>query len=447
MSRSKINLSIFHEYDIRGIYPDDFNKEIAMQIGRVFADYTQAKKILIGRDARLSGQDIFDGLTHGLIEQGVDVFDADLVPIDFIYSMTAKNNYDAGIMITASHNPKEYNGLKMFKYSGQPWIEWVDGKIIKEIINQKSKPTTQLGKIKKVDHWQQYIEHILSFIEKDKIKPLKIIVDAGNSVAAKVIPLIEKELPCQFIRRFFEIDGSFPNRSPNPMDENVLERLGRTVVIEKADFGVAFDMDTDRIILVDENGKALLGDQQILLLAKEALENYPGAGIVYNLMMSRAVPETIKKMGGRPIKTKVGFCFVMQGMREQKGIMGGELSCHFSFKDNFYADSGMIAFLKFIEVVSSAGKKLSELVKEYKIYEKVYIPSIQVLDKNKTFENLKNRYQDGKIEELDGITIEYIDWWFNLRASNTEPVVRLTIEAKTKELLEEKLAEIKNLIS
>lgn len=442
----KINLSIFHEYDVRGIYPHDFNKEAAVQIGRVFVDYTKAKKILIGRDVRLSGQEIFDGLAQGLTEMGADVFDAGLVPIDFVYSMTAKNGYDAGMMISASHNPKEYNGLKMFKYSGRPWIEWIDGKTIKKIIGQNLRLAVQPGKIEKVDHWQKYIEHIFSFVEKNKIKPLKIVVDASNSVAAKVIPLIEKELSHQFVHRFFELDGNFPNHSPNAMDDEVLEKLGQAVLNEKADFGVVFDGDTDRLVLVDETGQPLLGDLQLLLLAKECLENYPGSTIVYNLMMSRLVPEIIKKMGGRAIKTKVGFCFVMEAMKKNNGILGGELSCHFSFRDNFYADSGMIAFLKFLEIISSSGKKLSELVKEYKIYQKKYIPSIGVADKNKVFAALKEKYSDGKIDELDGVTIEYADWWFNLRPSNTEPVVRLVVEAKTKELLDEKLVELKELI-
>ncbi|MFN3301609.1 MAG: phosphomannomutase/phosphoglucomutase [Patescibacteria group bacterium] len=442
----KVNPKIFHQYDIRGVYPDDFNEEVAKQIGRIFVDYTKAKKILIGRDVRLSGQKIFDGLAQGLTEMGADVFDAGLVPIDFVYSMTVKNRYDAGIMITASHNPKEYNGLKMFKYVGKPWIEWINGSIFKEIIDKKLKPVKKIGKIRKVDHWQNYIDHIFSFVEKNKIKPLKIVVDAGNSVAAKVILLIEKDLPSKFIHRFFDLDGNFPNRSPNSIDDEVLEKLGQEVLRKKADFGVAFDGDADRIVLVDEKGEPLLGDCQILLLAKEILENYPGATIVYNLMMSRAVPEIIKKMGGRAVKSKVGFCFIMQTMRENNGIMGGEHSCHFSFKDNFYADSGMIAFLKFIEVISSSGKKVSELVKDYKIYKKIYQPSIKVEDKEKTFENLKKKYQDGKIDELDGLTIEYDDWWFNIRPSNTEPVIRLTVEAKTKELLEKKLKEIKSLI-
>jgi phosphomannomutase len=279
-----------------------------------------------------------------------------------------------------------------------------------------------------------------------KIKPLKIVVDASNGVAGKVIPLVEKEIPCRIVRRFFDLDGNFPNHSPDPLEDKVLKDLGRVVVKERADFGVVFDGDTDRIILVDERGEPLLGDCQILLLAKKMLAQNPKAAIVYNLVMSRAVPEFIKKMGGQPIRSRVGFCFVMKNMIKNKGVMGGEHSCHFSFRDNFYTDSGFIAFLKFIEIISSSGKKLSELVKEYKIYHKIYIPAIGVADKNKTFKILKNKYRDGKIDELDGLTVEYNDWWFNLRQSQTEPVVRLTLEAKTKKILNKKLKEVTSLI-
>jgi len=441
-----INKAIFHEYDVRGIYPEDFNKEAARQIGRVFADYTKAKKVLIGRDTRLSGQDIFDGLAQGLIEQGVDVFDAGLVPIDFVYSMTAKNGYDAGIMITASHNPKEYNGLKMFQYSGKPWIEWVNGKTIKEIINKEIKLVVKQGKIEKVDYWQKYIEHIFSFVDKEKIKPFKILIDAGNGAAAKVIPLIEKYLPCKIIRHFFKTDGTFPDRLLNPVEIEVAKKIGEEVVKEKADFGVAFDGDSDRIVLIDENGEPLLGDSQILLLAKEMLKKEPGATIVYNVGISRIVPETITKMGGKYIKTRVGFCYNMKALIENQGIVSGELSCHFAFRDNFYADSGFVALLILLEIISQENKPLSEIVKEYRVYYKIHEPSVKVMDKEKTFAILKEKYADGRIDEMDGVTIEYPDWWFNVRPSNTEPVIRLTIEAKTKELLEEKLREIKSFI-
>lgn len=442
----KINPSIFHEYDVRGIYPEDFNKDAAIQIGRVFADYTKANKILIGRDARLSGQDIFDGLTQGLTEMGANVFDAGLVPIDFVYSMAAKNGYNAGIMITASHNPKEYNGLKMFQYSGKPWIEWVNGKTIKEIINKKVEPSEKKGKIEKIDYWQKYLEHIFSFIDKKKIKPFKILIDAGNGAAAKTIPLIEKQLPCKIIRRFFETDGTFPNRPLNPVEKETADNIGKEVLKEKADFGVAFDGDSDRIILIDEKGEPLLGDSQILLLAKEMLKKEPGATIVYNIGISRIVPEIITKMGGKFVKTRVGFCYNIKALIESHGIMSGELSCHFAFRDNFYADSGFIALLIFLEIISQENKPLSEIVKEYRIYSKIHQPSVKVTNKEKTFAILKEKYADGSIDEMDGVTIEYPDWWFNVRPSNTEPVIRLTVEAKTKGLLEEKLREIKSLI-
>lgn len=441
-----INLSIFHEYDIRGIYPDDFNEEVAYQIGRIFADYTKAKKILVGCDMRLSSDVIFKSLSRGLIEQGADVFEAGLVSIDFIYSMVPKNNFQAGIMITASHNPKEYNGLKMIVWRNEPWIEPISGKTIGELIDEEVKPTKKKGKIKKINLWQNYLNHIFSFADFKKIKPLKIVVDAGNGMAGKVIPLIEEKIPCRIVRRFFELDGNFPNHPPNPLLSGVLEDLGKVVLKEKADFGVAFDGDADRIFLVSEKGEPLYGDQLILLLAKKILEKNKGGGIVYSLNLSRAVPEFILKMGGQPIRSRIGYRFISQNMRENNGILGGELSCHFSFRDNFYTDSGFIAFLMFLEVISESNKPLSELVKEYKIYFKSHEINIETQNISEKLSLVKEKYKDGKIDKLDGITVQYQDWWFNLRPSNTEPVVRLTVEAKTKELLNEKLAELRNLI-
>jgi len=441
-----IKSTIFLEYDIRGIYPENFNKEAAYQIGRVFIDYSQAKKILVGYDMRLSSLEIFKSLSQGLIGQGADVFEAGLVPIDFIYSMVPKNNFPAGIMITASHNPKEYNGLKMILWQKKPWIEPVSGKTIGKLINQKIKPAKKKGKIKKINLWSKYLDHIFSFVNLKKIKPFKIVVDAGNGLAGKVIPLIAKKIPCQIVPLFFKLDGNFPNHPSNPFEPGALDKLIKKVIKEKADLGVFFDGDADRIVLVDEKGEPLFGDLQILLLAKEVLEKNPGSAIIYKVDQSKSVPELIKKMGGRPIRAKVGYLFTIEAMKENNAILGGETSCHFAFRDNFYADSGFIAFLMFLEVISQTNKKLSELVKDYKIYFKIHQPSIKVSDVEKTFSLFKEKYKDGEIDELDGLTIQYQNWWFNLRPSQTEPVVRLTVEAKTKELLEKKVKELKNLI-
>lgn len=446
--------TIFRENDIRGIYPQDFNKKVAYQIGRVFVEFLLSKirdskskiRVLVGRDMRLSSPEIFSGLSQGLIEQGASVFDAGLVPTDFIYSMTARLNYQAGLMITASHNPKEYNGLKMIIWQGGPAIKIINGKTIGDLINRKIQSVESRGEMKKVGHWQEYLKHIFSFVDLKKIKPLKIIVDAGNGMAGKVIPLMVKKISCQITPLFFELDGNFPNHLPNPLTPGVLEDLGKAVVRAGADFGVVFDGDADRIFLVDEQGEAVFSDQLILLLAKKILAKNPGGGIVYTLNFSRAVPEFIKKMGGQPIRSRVGYRFISQAMKENNGLMGGELACHFSFRDNFYIDSGFIAFLILLEIISEENKPLAKLVKDYKIYFKS--PEINVKTKGifKKLDLVKEKYRDGKIDELDGLTVDYQDWWFNLRLSNTEPVARLTIEAKTPEMLEIKKRELMRLI-
>ena len=443
---SEINQTIFRQYDIRGIYPDQLNQETAYQIGRLFVYYTKAKKILVGYDMRLSSEEIFKGLSQGLIDQGANVFDAGLVPIDFIYSMVPKNNFQAGIMITASHNPKEYNGLKMIVWRKKPWIEPISGKTIGKLVGKKLELAKKKGKIKRVNFWRRYLDYIFSFIDIKKIKPLKIVVDAGNGLAGRVIPLIKKRIPCKIIPLFFKLDGNFPNHPSNPFEKGAMKKLTKKVVEKKADFGVFFDGDTDRIVLVDEKGRALWGDLQLLLLAKNFLKKNPGQVIVYKVDQSKSIPEFIKKMGGRPIRTKVGYFYTSQTMRKYKAILGGETSCHFAFQKNFYADSGFIAFLMFLEIISQENKPLSQIVKEYKIYHKIHKPSIEVKDKEEVIKLLKKKYKNGKIDLLDGLTIEFKDWWFNLRPSNTEPVVRLTVEAKTKELLNEKLAELRNLI-
>lgn len=443
---AKINQTIFHQYDIRGIYPDDFNEDIAYQIGRVFADLSEAKRILVGRDMRVSSEKIFKGLVKGLIEQGVNVSDAGLIPIDFLYSMVPKNNFGAGIMITASHNPFQYNGLKMILWRKKGWIEPISGRKIAQLIGKKIKPAKKRGKIEKVNFWQKFLNHIFSFVDVGKIKRLKIVVDAGNGLAGKVIPLIKKRIPCQIIPLFFKLDGRFPNHPPNPFERGALDKLIEKVKKEKADLGVFFDGDTDRIVLIDEKGSPLFGDLQLILLAKKFLNENPNARIVYKVDQSKSVPEFIKKMNGKPIRAKVGYFFTVKAMVKNKAILGGETSCHFAFKDNFYADSGFIAFLIFLEIISQENRPLSEIVKEYKIYHKIHLPKIKVTDQKKTFNLLKEKYKNGKIDLLDGLTIQYKNWWFNLRPSQTEPVVRLTVEAKTKELLEKKLKELKKII-
>ena len=272
------------------------------------------------------------------------------------------------------------------------------------------------------------------------------MIDAGNGMAGKVISMIEDSLSTEIIPLNFDLDGNFPNHSPNPLLEGSGDQIERKVLEEKADFGVIFDGDADRIFLIDEKGEMVRGDISLLFLADYFLKKFPGRAVAYNLICSKAVPEFIKKMGGIPIRTKVGYVNVSQGLIENNGVVSGEISGHYSFKDNYYFDSGIIALLVFLKIIGESNRKLSEMVKEYFIYEISAEINFKVKDKEKIIEKAKEKYKDGKQDFLDGVTVEFKDWWFNLRSSNTEPLLRLTVEADTKELLEKKKKELASFI-
>ena len=440
-----MNLSILKSYDIRGIYPDDLNEKSAYKIGRAFIEYTKAKKIIIGRDMRLSSPALFKSLSKGITSQGGNVYNIGETPTECIYFTLGSYNYDAAIMITASHNPKEYNGFKIIKKTGSK-TEAVRGKDLIKIIKKDNfqKPKRK-GTIKKINIWPDYIKHIFSFIEINKIKPFKIVVDAGNGMAGKVIPLLAKKLPVDIIPLGFNLDGHFPTRPSNPLEKGATNKAKKAIRKNKADFGFMFDGDADRIFLMDEFGNLVKSDVTILLLAKHFLKKEPGKGIAYNLICSQAVPEFIKKWKGRPIKAKVGFVNIREKMIKNDGIMGGEVSGHFSFKDNFYWDSGFISFLVLLQIISESKKSVSKLAKELSPYFKS--PEINFKIKNQKsilniLKKIREKFSDGKQNCLDGITVKYNNWWFNVRPSQTEPLLRLTIEANNKQLLKEKKKEL-----
>ena len=438
-----INQSIFKSYDIRGIYPKELNKETAYLIGRAFAKSSGAKEITVGSDMRLSGPALKEALLQGIIDEGANVKDIGLVPIDAVYISAGIFGDQAAIMITASHNPAEYNGFKMV-LKGMQWIRGVElleyvKKLPKEISPKK-------GAIRQVDIIDKYIAHVLSFVEVEKMKPFKVVVDAGNGMAGKIMPILAEKLPITVIPLNFTLDGSFPAHPSNPLLPESQKQICETVVKEKADFGVIFDGDTDRLFFVDEKGFFIPADITLLLLAKLFLEKEPGAGIVYNLLCSRVVPEMIKEWGGRPLRSQVGYVNISRVMRENKGVMGGELSAHYSFRDNAFADSGFIAFVILLQLLSSYEKPLSDIVKPFYKYVKSSELNFEIQDKNAVLEKVKEQYSDGKQDFLDGVTVEYKDWWFNLRPSNTEPLLRLTVEADTKELLEQKKKELSDFI-
>jgi len=442
----KVNLSIFKSRDIRGIYPADLDEKVAYKIGQGFVEYAGVKKIVVGQDMRLSSPGLFEALTKGIIAQGADVYNIGQVSTECLYFSVGHYKYDAGIMITASHNPKEYNGFKMIK-KGTEGIDMVRGKDMIEIIEKNDFPKAEkLGAVKELDIWQDYINHIFSFVDVKKIEPFKVVIDAGNGMAGKIIPLISEKLPIEVIPLNFELDGNFPAHPSNPLLEGVTEQISREVKKKKADFGVIFDGDADRIYLIDELGNFIRGDITLLLLAEYLLEKNPGKGVAYNLICSKAIPEFIEKWGGRPIRTAVGVVEIRNGMLENDGIMGGELSGHYIFKDNYYLDSGFIVFLILLQIISKTDRKVSEVTKELSPYVKGAEINFKLEDKEAVLDKIKEKYSDGKQDYLDGVTVEYDNWWFNVRPSQTEPLLRLTIEADTQKLLTQKKKELTALI-
>lgn len=447
--------SIFKAYDIRGIYPKQLDAKTAFFIGAAFARKTKAREAVVGRDMRLGGEILKKNLMAGLSAGGVKkIIDIGLVPIDAIYFAVGKLKYETGIMITASHNPKEYNGFKMMAQK----MKVIRGQDLYPLADKLAKddelPKKTKVKIIKENIWPGYIKHILSFADVKNIKPLKVVVDAGNGMAGKVMPILSKKLPIKIIPLFFKLDGNFPNHPSNPLEPKSQVAIAQKIRQTKAAFGVIFDGDTDRLFFVDEKGKFIKADITLLLLAKLFLEKEPGKGIAYTVICSKIVEEKIKEWGGKPIRTAVGYVNVSNGLRLHDGIMGGELAAHYSFRDNAYADSGFIALVILLELLSEINKPFSEIIKPFNKYYK--LPEINTRLENRAeilakINLVKKSYKKHKQDDLDGVTVDnWPDkngWWFNLRASNTEPLIRLTIEAKNKQAEEKIKKEILKIIA
>ncbi len=445
MGYTMINESIFKSYDVRGVYPDELNREAAFAVGRAFIRKTGVKQVVVGHDARLSSPELLEGLVAGLSAEGAKVHTIGQTSTEGLYFAVGHYNYPGGIMITASHNPKAYNGFKMMTQEGGS-ITWIRGKDLLEFVEEGVSDKKDVELFKK-DIWHDFIHHIFSMVDVADLPPLKVVVDTSNGVVGPILEQCKDRLPVEIIPLNFTPDGNFPAHGPNPLAEHASDQIKETILKEKADFGFMFDGDGDRIFLVDETGQLVRGDATLLLLAKDFLSKHPGMAIAYNAICSKAVPEFVKKWGGVPIRTQVGFVNVREGLIKNNGIMGGETSCHYCFRDFFYMDSGMVAMLSLLRLISSDGRKVSELVAEVFPYHKADEMNFTVTDKDAIMEKVKAKYEDGKQDFLDGITVEYQDWWFNVRGSNTEPLLRLTIEANTKELLEEKRKELADLIS
>ncbi|MDD4271303.1 MAG: phosphomannomutase/phosphoglucomutase [Patescibacteria group bacterium] len=441
----QVNPSIFKAYDIRGIYPNQLNEETAQAIGFCFARLNQAKKIIVGRDMRLSSKPIFDALAKGINQAGSEVIDIGLVSTDVTYFASGKLNL-AAIMITASHNPKEWNGFKLTKEGAVPFGENDIKKLRQAVIKHKINIKNAKQKIKKNNILPNYNKNVLSFIDKNKIKKLKIVADAGNGMGGKILSKIYAELPCKIIPLYFKLDGSFPNHQPSPIEGKNMVQLQKKVRQTKADFGMAFDGDADRVFFVDEKSNLINGASIVAILAKYFLSRHKGEKIIYDLRCSRLIPELIKANGGQPLISRVGHSFIKKLMKQTKAVFGGELSGHYYFRDNYRADSAMITAVIITQILSESKKNFSGMIKDYIKYFQIEETNSEVKNKDAKLKEIKRKYKNGKISNLDGITVEYPEWWFNIRKSNTEPVLRLNLEAKTKELMENKKNELLKLI-
>lgn len=445
-----INPSIFKAYDIRGIYPKDLDEEVIYRIGRAAVILTGAKTIVVGRDARASSDPLFAALARGITEQGANVVDIGLATTPMLnFSVAEYEEHEAGINVTASHNPKEYNGLKLCYGNALPIGEDTGMADLKKLVLEGEFPTASPGKIVKKNILDDYVKKVFGLVDTEKIKSLKVVVDTANAVGAIPLPEIFKNIPCKLIPLYFELDGNFPNHEANPLKEETLENLKKKVLEEGADLGVAIDGDADRIGFVDEKGETVRADLILTLIAKKLLEEKPGELILYDVRSSRVVREEVEAAGGRAEMCRVGHALIKKQMWDNGALLGGEFSSHFYYRDFYKVESGDLTMLKLLEIISQSGKKFSEIVAPFKRYFHSGEINFKVSDKAGKMKELEEKYGTtaSEISHLDGIRLDFPDWWFNVRPSNTEPLLRLNLEAKTKEMMEEKKKELTEIIS
>lgn len=439
--------TVFKAYDVRGIYPTELDEQLAYRIGRAFALYLRPRQVVVGRDMRVSSPALADAVIRGLLDQGVDVTDVGLVSTDALYFAVGKYRFDGGIMVTASHNPPEYNGFKLCREEAQALsLDHGIGEIRGLVIKGEFPEPERTGTLMQRDILDDFAAHVLSFIDPTVIKPFTVAIDAGNGMGGLIAPKVLGRLPLRIIPLYFELDGRFPHHVPNPIEPENVRDLQRTIVEQHADFGIAFDGDADRMFILDEHGRLVGGDMITALVAKALLQKYPGAKIVYNLICSRAVPEVIRAHGGIPIRSRVGHSFIKALMREHDAIFGGEHSGHFYFRDNWYADSGIIAAVTVLELLSREGVTVSQAIAPIDRYFRSGEINVEAHDFAAVLQALEEHFRDGQIDHLDGLTVEYADWWVNARPSNTQPLLRINVEATTVELLQQKTQEVLTII-
>jgi phosphomannomutase len=437
---------VFKAYDVRGIYPTELDEEGARAIGRAYVEEFEPRKIAVGRDMRISAPAMAAAVMEGATAAGADVLDLGMVGTEMVYFAVGELELDGGIAVTASHNPKEYTGMKIVRRGALP----VGGEsgllaIRDRALSETAPPGGQApGRVEQYDVWPAFVARVLSFVDVDAIRPLKVVIDAANGMAGAMLPPVLERLPVDADRCNFEPDGTFPNHEPNPLLPENREFIVRKTLEDGADLGVAFDGDADRCFFVDDTGEFVPGDFVTALLAESVLAKEPGGKVLYDVRASWAVPETIEQAGGTPLVNRVGHAFFKHRMRKEGAVFGGEVSGHYYFRDFSQADSGVIPFLLMLELVSSRGEKLSETLRRYR--ERYFITgelNTPVADVAVKLQELKERFgREGSVSHLDGISVDADDWHMNVRPSNTEPLLRLNLEARSPELMERKRDEV-----
>jgi phosphomannomutase len=442
--------AVFKAYDVRGIYPSQLDEDGAYRIGRAYVQHFEPRSVAIGRDMRVSSPSMAAAAIEGAADGGADVLDIGLVGTEMVYHAVGELGLEGGICVTASHNPGEYTGLKIVRRGALP----VGGDSGLEDVKAGALagfgPVERRGEVREENVWPGFVDKVLSFVEPDAILPLRVVVDAANGMAGVMLPPVLERVPqLDVVRCFFEPDGSFPNHEPNPLLPENREFVVRKTREEGADLGVAFDGDADRCFFVDDTGEYVPGDFVTALLAAAMLEREPGAKVIYDVRASRAVPETIERAGGIPVMNRVGHAFIKQRMRKEDAAFAGEVSAHYYFRDFSQADSGVVPFLLMLELLSRREQRLSEILaplrEHFFLTGEINTP---VDDVPLKLQELKERYaaEGARISHLDGISIDFDDWHFNVRPSNTEPLLRLNLEAFSRERMEEKRDEVLSLI-
>jgi phosphomannomutase len=441
---------VFKAYDVRGIYPDELDEEGAYAIGRAYAEQFEPARVAVGRDMRLSAPSMSQAVMSGLAESGTEVLDLGMVGTEMVYFAVGSLGLDGGIAVTASHNPKQYTGMKVVRagalpVGGESGLLDIRDRALSFVENRGQTPVEGNDKeIRSYDIWPAFVDRVLSFVDVEAIKPLRVVIDAANGMAGAMLPPVLERLPIEAIRCYFEPDGAFPNHEPNPLLPENREFIVRKTLEETADLGVAFDGDADRCFFVDDTGEFVPGDFATALLADAVLEKEPGAKIIYDVRASWAVPETIERAGGIPIVSRVGHAFIKHVMRQEGAAFGGEVSGHYYFRDFSQADTGVVPFLLMLELISKKAQNLSAILGPFR--ERYFITgelNTPVADVDEVLERLEGRYSgQGTVSHLDGVSVDAGDWRMNIRPSNTEPLLRLNLEARTREQMERKRDEV-----